>query len=176
MPKRVCTAAVKQVCHFLKSPTKKLYFNIVDIMRQRNTYDCGIHAIAIATDFAFNEDSAKSQGDIGKLRSYLISCLEGKKMMPFPVKGERCVPFACQVKFYMDINIHCLCRMPFDLLEAECSGTELSRVDADFELSRADADLETFELTTLTYFTMVNDIHVLPSTILPYHCVYVCML
>ena len=73
---------------FSEVPTKKLHFNIVDVMRQRNIYDCGIHAIAIATDLAFNKDPAKSQWDIGKLRSHLVGFLKGKKMVPFPVKGD----------------------------------------------------------------------------------------
>ena len=47
---------IKQVCTLVKSPSESLYFNILDVMRQQNSYDCGLHAIAAATVFVFQKD------------------------------------------------------------------------------------------------------------------------
>jgi len=40
---------------------KTTTFNVVDVMRQRNLYDCGLHAVAAATDLVFRKDPAKSK-------------------------------------------------------------------------------------------------------------------
>ena len=46
LPNKVDLSVIKQVCSLVKSPSEHLYFNIVDVMRQRNSFDCGLHALA----------------------------------------------------------------------------------------------------------------------------------
>ena len=98
-----------QVCCLMKSPAKKISFNVVDVMRQRNSYDCGLHVVAAATDIVSRKDPAKFQWDLQKLRPHLIHYLKQHKMAPFPVMAERQIRFACRVKSYSDVEIHCSC-------------------------------------------------------------------
>ena len=83
VPRRISSSIMKQVCCLMKSPAKKISFNVVDVMRQRNFYDCGLHAVTAATDIVFRKDPAKSQWDLQKLRPHLIHCLKQHKMMLF---------------------------------------------------------------------------------------------
>ena len=119
VPRTIGSSVIKQVCCLMKSPAKKISFNVVDVMRQRNSYDCGLHAVAAATDIVFRKDPAKSQWDLQKLRPHLIHCLKRHKMTPFPVMAERRIRFACRVKSYSDVEIHCSCRMPYDCKEPD---------------------------------------------------------
>lgn len=112
MPKKISYSTVSQVCCFMRSPSKTLSFNVVDVMRQRNSHDCGLHALATATDIAFSKDPAKSQWEPTLMRPHLMNCLQQRKMAPFPVAKERRIPFGSRIKTYDDINIHCSCRMP----------------------------------------------------------------
>ncbi len=96
------------------APSKSLRFNIVDVIRQVNSYDCGLHAIAAATDIVFGRDPAKSRWDVSQMRCHLSRCFEDGKMSVFPVTGERLIRFGRRVKTSEEINIYCDCRMPFD--------------------------------------------------------------
>jgi len=49
-------------------------FNIVDVMRQTNTYDCGVFAIAAATDIVYGKDPAMSKWNVFEMRSHLMQC------------------------------------------------------------------------------------------------------
>ena len=103
----------------MKSPViKSISFNVVNVMRQRNSYDCGLHAVAAATDIVFRKDPAKSQWDLQKLRPHLIRCLKRHKMTPFPVMAGRRIHFACRVKSYSDVEIHCYL-IPYDCKESD---------------------------------------------------------
>ena len=44
-----------------------LYFHIVDVMRQPNSFDCGVFAAAIATELAYNCDPAECRWDTSKI-------------------------------------------------------------------------------------------------------------
>ena len=58
---RIAMTIKKQVCTFFKSTESYIFFNVVDMKRQNNTYDCGVFAITAATDIACGKDPAKSQ-------------------------------------------------------------------------------------------------------------------
>ena len=60
---------------FLNLQLNIYFFNIVDTIRQRNTYDCGLHAIAAASDIVHCRDPAKSRWSLSHMRPHLIQCL-----------------------------------------------------------------------------------------------------
>ena len=49
-----------------------------------------------------------------KLREYLIVCLEEEHLVPFPKLNERRIPFSGTVKYSIEEEMCCKCRMPSD--------------------------------------------------------------
>ena len=119
MPNKVDMNMIKQVCSLLKSPSRSLFFNIVDVMRQQNSYDCGLHAVAAATDIVFAKDPVKSRWDFPRMRPHLLQCLEEGKISPFPVIAERPIRFGRRIKLGREIDVYCCCRMPYNSKESD---------------------------------------------------------
>ena len=119
LPNKVDLSVIKQVCSLVKTPSERLYFNIVDVMRQRNSFDCGLHALATAVDIVFKRDPARSHWDLSSMRAHLVLCLERRKIYPFPTTSERPIRFGRRIKFYKEIDVHCCCRMPYDSKELD---------------------------------------------------------
>lgn len=72
------TAYAADDCEFLK-------VTILQSQEQQGGQDCGLFAAAYATEIAFgNKDPNFCMFDQPTMRSHLVSCLEAKKMSPFP--------------------------------------------------------------------------------------------
>ena len=56
---------------------------LMNVVKQKNTYDCGVYAIAYATSLPFNIDPCTIEFAENKLRRHLIKCLERKEFSPF---------------------------------------------------------------------------------------------
>lgn len=46
----------KMICSFMKPNTNTLHFDLMNIQDQQNSYDCGVYAIAYATELAHGKD------------------------------------------------------------------------------------------------------------------------
>lgn len=114
LPLEITMSLQKQVCTFFKVSTKYLTFNVVDMMGQKNSYDCGLFAIAVATDIIHGRNPGKSRWSTPDMRPHLIQCLEKANITPFPITEEREIRFCRTLKFFRNIEVHCACRMPFD--------------------------------------------------------------
>ncbi len=90
----------RQICALVRTPVKQFWFDIVNIPHQPNSYDCGIIAIANATELLYGENPAKCMWDFKNLRKHLIKCFEEKTMHRFPVLRERRLTFGGFVKFF----------------------------------------------------------------------------
>ena len=80
-----------------------------NIQMQRNSYDCGLFAIANATTLAFGKNPVNETYDTKELRPHLIRCLENREMTLFPTKkfsGKR------RPSKVVKLEIYCLCKMP----------------------------------------------------------------
>ncbi len=62
LPHEITVTLKKQVCTFFKVATKQLTFNVVDVMKQKNSYeyDCEVFAIAVAADIVHGRNPVKS--------------------------------------------------------------------------------------------------------------------
>ena len=114
LPSRINIGTKRQICSLMKPPAKTLSIFLVDVMAQPNLYDCGVFAIANATELAHGKDPAKAQWDANKMRSHLLSCLQEGRMNRFPISIVRRVPFGRRVKTAFDESVYCTCRMPYD--------------------------------------------------------------
>ena len=74
----ISDSIVNTVCSFFKwRATDHLNFDMVNLQRQTNSYDCGVFCVAFATELAY----------LSRMRSHLIQGLENRKLQPFPKMG-----------------------------------------------------------------------------------------
>ena len=115
-PAYVSPHVKKQACCMIKSTHKEVKFDIINIMPQPNSSDCGVFAIACATELTYGFDPAKCCWEVPLMRQHLLSCLEARKMSRFPVSKKRRIPLGRRVKYMTSEMIYCVCRMPNEKL------------------------------------------------------------
>lgn len=103
----------KQVCSLMKPTGDVLFMEFVNIQHQGNGSDCGLFALACATDLAYGRDPFLSYWNTKEMRPHLIKCLETKQMTCFPLDKARRIPVRNKLKKSIKVNIHCICRMPY---------------------------------------------------------------
>ena len=82
---------------------------------QTNSYDCGLHDIASATEIFHDRSPCKCLWDSSKLRDHLIKSLQNQVMTRFPIVRECRLLFGGAIKVNEEEEqIYCLCQMPYD--------------------------------------------------------------
>ena len=73
---KVSDSLVDMVCSFYKPPTSPLHFDIVNMQIQENDDDCGLFAIASATELAYGRDPSTCNWDCSKMSRavFRITC------------------------------------------------------------------------------------------------------
>ena len=56
----------------------------MNVQGQTNSHDCGVHAIATATELTFNCDPVACKWNEGDMRKHLSQCLENDCITRFP--------------------------------------------------------------------------------------------
>ena len=111
-PNTVDMDTKKQICSFMKSKSKVVRFELMNIQMQENLNDCGLYAIACATELVYKRDPCRAHFQANKLRSHLIECLEKAKIVPFPLKRERRIGLAGRIRKSVQENVYCCCWIP----------------------------------------------------------------
>ena len=112
----------KAICSIVKPATDIFNFDIVDVQRQPNLVDCGVFALAFATEIVHGCSPARAYFDVTQLRPHLVKCLEAGHFTRFPLVKERRVPLGCLLKCSIQERIYCTCRTvnDVDLAMVEC--------------------------------------------------------
>ncbi len=110
---KIRSHTMEQICSFFKSKAKLLCFDVVSVERQKNLSDCGVFALAHATELVYGDDPSVAVWDTEKMRKHIINSVENGYVLPFPKLGRRRVGLRRIVNSYPE-PIHCLCRMPDD--------------------------------------------------------------
>ena len=101
---------VKQIARLRKSEDAELRAISKAVQQQGNGYDCGIFAIAFATDIAYNHKPEQRTYNQSVMRKHLLAQLENETMTPFPQQTKR-------VKRGKEVThrfpLYCKCRVPF---------------------------------------------------------------
>ena len=101
---------VKQIARLRKSEDAELRIISKAVQQQGNGYDCGIFAIAFATDIAYNHKPEQRTYNQSVMRKHLLAQLENETMTPFPQQTKR-------VKRGKEVThrfpLYCKCRVPF---------------------------------------------------------------
>ena len=103
----------KQISSIIKPKGDTLTLNFVNIQHQGNGSDCGLFALACATDIVHGRDPFLSYWDTKEMRSHLMKCMEAKQMTCFPLGKAHRIPLKNRFKKTINITIHCICRMPY---------------------------------------------------------------
>ena len=112
--------AIKHACRMLMFPGDQITLINEKVQRQVGINDCGLFALAFATDLCHGLDPVNQKYEQKSMRQHYVRCLENGAMVPFP-KTTRRVPFhiSCNKS---SVAIYCLCRMPYDKEEyVQCS-------------------------------------------------------
>ena len=107
--------AICHACHVLIFPGDSVSFVNEKVQRQLNHDDCGLFALAIATDLCHSVDPPTQSYDQSKLCQHYINCLESRKMAPFPKTTQQVIHHLGTEK--QTIAIYCVCRLPNDKRE-----------------------------------------------------------
>ena len=111
--------AIEHACRMLMYPGHEVTFVNEKVQKQVGSSDCGLFALAFATDLCHGLDPLNQKYDQRFMRQHYVSCLENGAMTSFPKTVKR-VPLHLGCK-KTSIAIYCVCRLPNDKKEyIEC--------------------------------------------------------
>ena len=107
-----------QIAAFLCCTSSRITTRFHQTQSQIGSSDCGVFAIAFATDLAFGLKPASHHYEQDTLRPHFLECLKSEQMTPFPSKKIQ--PGKPKTEY---LYVYCHCRMPNDGEErmAECT-------------------------------------------------------
>ncbi len=114
-PQKISPAFRKLICSFFKSTSDTLRFDIMNVQGQTNSHDCGVHAIATATELTFNCDPVACKWNEGEMRQHLTQCLENDCITRFPTHATRRIRMGMRMLNSLVENVFCVCKMPNDI-------------------------------------------------------------
>ena len=89
-PSTVHPDITRIVCSFFKCQSSQLRIDIMNVFMQPNCNDCGIYAIANATELACGADPVRCNWDLHIMRQHLIECFENGVLTVSKNRGEAC--------------------------------------------------------------------------------------
>lgn len=106
-----------QTAGIMFSNESSITFKMQNSLIQKGASDCGLFAIAYATDLAHGNDPATLRYNQDKLRLHFLHCLKQKQLTPFP--SEKTQPGKMKMEH---VRIFCSCRLPDNKKEnmAQC--------------------------------------------------------
>ena len=102
-----------EICSFIRPTCDRFSFDIINSQAQQNGSDCGLYAIACATELVHGAEPVLCHWDIPQMRPHLIQCLTEGTMNRFPAIKKRRVG-SLRVRKSLSEYIYCLCRLPND--------------------------------------------------------------
>ena len=114
----------KQICSFVRPKNNEFTFDIANTQHQTNSSDCGLFAIAFATELVHSQSPVLCEFNTSMMRNHLLICLQNGVFTRFPLKKVRRVPMGSKVRKSIKELIYCSCRMPNDkkLSMVRCDG------------------------------------------------------
>ena len=122
MHKIISPDTVKQICSIVHSYKKSITIEIMDVLKQRGSTDCGLFALAFATSLCLGELPSERRYIQASLRAHLSDCFKSGNLssrQSFPSVNRRKVPDNL-IQKTMVIPVFCYCRMPEEGNMVEC--------------------------------------------------------
>ena len=91
----------------INSTSSQFKVNAMSVQQQPNVFDCGIFAIAFATDLLYGNSPSNVSCEHEKIRKHLSICLQQSSFTSFPrASGE-----ACKTRsFAYNLDVYCTCQ------------------------------------------------------------------
>lgn len=139
-PTHISANLKKLICSFFKCTRDTLRFDVMNVQAQPNGYDCGVYAIANATELTYGCDPVVCVWKSEDMRSHLLDSLQSGKVTRFPRVRERRIMLGTRVCKTVTDKVLCICRMINDktrpMIECErclqwyhkdCMGLEVTK-------------------------------------------------
>ena len=104
-PQRYSLEQMDMFARYHHSTSDKITFNVMNVQKQKNSFDCGPFALAFATSLLHAQDP--TQLVFMDPRAHLISCFKNGQITPFPATTDYRQP---RVKGSTPKYLHCTCR------------------------------------------------------------------
>ena len=104
----------KQICSLVKPKEAQFIFDVLNVQYQTNLSDCGLFAIAFATELVYQQSPVFCDFNTSVMRSHLLTCFESGVMKRFPLRKIRRCAVGKKVCRCITEPIYCTCRMPND--------------------------------------------------------------
>lgn len=109
--KYISKATLRQICCFLNPNIRVIKFGLVNIQWQPTDCECGLFAIAVATELANGNNPSKFRFSVEKMRQHVLECFENENFVMFP-SSDRVITEKYN-KVVVE-SLFCTCYMPFD--------------------------------------------------------------
>ena len=106
---------IEHACRMLLHTGEEVTFVNEKVQKQLGGSDCGLFALAFATDLCNGLNPTDQSYDQGMMRRHYVDCLESGKMTCFPNTSRR-VPYHLDTQ-KTKVSIYCVCRLPYDKKE-----------------------------------------------------------
>ena len=116
-PARIPLAVKWAVCSIMQPPTDIIHFDLVNVHPQPNSNDCGLFAVAFATELVHGRDPSLCHFNTSAMRQHLVGCLSEGHLSRFPLKKRRRIPLGSKVKKSVQEHIYCTCRTIKDKMQ-----------------------------------------------------------
>ena len=104
-----------QLAQIYRSSGNEIAVLYPEMTRQNNAVDCGVFALATATDICFGRDPAQCSYDKLSMRPHLLKCIEQQWFEPFPSSH-----ISRSNSFYIPVAVYCYCRRPESHTMIDC--------------------------------------------------------
>jgi len=94
----------------LQTKQRAFTVKISSVNKQAGTDDCGVFAVAYCTSLVYGQNPSMFVYNQTVMRAHLVTCLENKKLEPFPILRERRIGKFITTK----VEVFCNCRSPND--------------------------------------------------------------
>ena len=103
---------VQQACTILKYSGELLTINVINVQLQIGFNDCGLFAIAMATDLCAGRDPLNIRYSQSLMRKHLKSCFESDEQLLKAFPSAEAETPAKRLTDQLIVGIFCLCRKP----------------------------------------------------------------
>ncbi|KAI4805818.1 hypothetical protein KUCAC02_010414 [Chaenocephalus aceratus] len=112
-----------QIASIIMTNERSMHVKIQKFQRQQGGVDCGLFAIAAATDLCNGRDPSTSNYKQTEMRSHLLQALKDAVLLPFPSES---VTVKSKTVKAIQVPLWCSCRLPDNGEEkmAECGGCD----------------------------------------------------
>jgi hypothetical protein len=111
-------SVIRQVCAILKSPAKKITVKVINVQQQCGSTQCGLFALAFASDLCADRDPFTRVYFESKFRSHLLKCFVAQEIDSFPSRERKNLPERSVTE--VSLNLFCVCRQPEELPMVSC--------------------------------------------------------